>query len=148
MREPTTDIFALRASHEALQRRVALLEHRLLGSKKSNHSPMSLRILYTDALCGRITLDDASLNLWTDAIMRMDELELLELARESENPFPWSVFLRVADWFTAHGFEVEKPTAHLLDVAQRLLGVQGLGKLKPADVYGEVITSMGSYQSM
>lgn len=147
MQEQATDIFALRASHEALSRRVALLEHRLLGSKKSHHSPMTLRVLYTDALCGRITLDDESMNLWVSAIARLDELELLELARDTLNPFPWSVFLRVVDWFLAHGFAMEDSAEHVLSVAQGLLTIQGLGKLHPADVYAEVITPLGSYQS-
>jgi hypothetical protein len=74
--------------------------------------------------------------LWTRIVLSIDLAQVIHLARETRDPFPWRVFLRLVLRLRARGDDADLARAevHVRALARELLDLQGLVLLEPDDV--------------
>lgn len=74
--------------------------------------------------------------LWSGILLALDVAQLVHLANEVRDPFPWRVFLRLVISLRAYGdtAELARAEAHLRDLARELLDLQGLALVEPDDL--------------
>jgi len=130
------DPLSLQSKVAGLERRVRSLEKQTVGEVQPERTPLTLFALYADALLGSFDLSEVSADLWNHATLCLDEEALLELGRQTKDPFPWKPLLLVLDHLFVHGFDTEQAAKHLLDIAQSLLKIQGLDRIRPEDLLG------------
>lgn len=140
------DLLALQAEVASLKRRVAGLEMQHFGQVKRYRSWPLLQALYVEACTGRVQPTETTAVSWAASISLMDEEMLLEIGRAAGDPFPWRCFLLLLDRFTFHGFDVEAPTQHLLELAENMLASQGLSKVPPEEILKHESNPFASYQ--
>lgn len=75
-------------------------------------------------------------DLWLQLLRNLTARQLLHLAREFQDPFPWRSFLLVIERLRKQGQPVESAHKHLLQIITDLLTAQGMGVLSPEDVMG------------
>jgi len=133
--ENVSEIQELQIQLSALTRRFNRMESNIFGLNPLRNKLRELLSLYTDARESRIT-SETSARLWAAIVNNLDEVSLFLLARHTRDPFPWRPFLALLDAHTSkgHGAYTERATLHLLEVAESMLKLQGLGALRPCDV--------------
>ncbi len=124
-----------------LQRRVRDLEyHNGIVPMYSDSLP-ALVELYLDAM-RTPTFDEITARHWSRQLSAITTKALLELARTTNDPFPWRPFLRVADLYSTADIPFDTALSHVLETAQQLLDIQGLSRLKPRDVMGHPLPNL------
>lgn len=91
--------------------------------------------LYWDA-CKAPSLDETTARHWERQLNRLDARTLLVMARTTSDPSPWHPLLLLLDRYIRNGFDLHDCREHILSVAQDLLNIQGLRKIKPRDMAG------------
>lgn len=134
-----------------LERRVDELTPPIFGELEPEYEVGELAALYADASTGPEALTPQLANLWVSVIKKLNVTALNTLGKHVADPFPWKPFLHVLDLMHSKGFRVEDATAHLLRLAQDLLRIQGLSKLRVEDVIARpsrISEAFLSYQRM
>lgn len=111
------------------------LERRVLGASRSRReSPQLLRLYIEASRGGRRRHTQETVALWTSVVQSFSTTELLLLAREVRDPFPWHPFLLLLDTMYRYGRDVQDAKEHLIRVAKALLDAQGLSKVDVTDI--------------
>lgn len=117
------------------EHRLSMLEVALWGRSHARPEAAYLLRLYIEAVrrpdFKRITAQTAW--LWCSVLSTLGSTELLYLARECRDPFPWVPFLRLLEKLEVAGYDVEATLVHLRRAGNQLLVAQGLGKLRVDD---------------
>lgn len=114
---------------------MALLEAMCLGNFTEPIHATHLVSLYWDA-CKAPSLDETTARHWERQLYRLDVRALLVMARTTSDPSPWHPLLLLLDRYIREGFDLHTCREHILSVAQDLLNIQGLRKIKPRDMAG------------
>ena len=142
----SSDPLGLQAQVAGLHRRISRLEVQAFGEPLPEKCDATLHALYVDALLGNVDMTRTSAHLWSHVILNLTEEVLLVLGRSTSDPFPWRPLLLALDNLTVQGFNLDRATQHLLDVAKSLMKIQGLGMLKIGDVFGGLFRYRSAYQ--
>lgn len=122
----------------ALRRRIERVEVLVFGGIRRGPEPEQVMALFVEATrcLGAGQLPVAAVAGWAHAILTLDEANLLDLARQLDDPAPWRVFLRMLVQFRARGLveEVSAAEAHLRALVRNVLDVAGLGLVAPDDM--------------
>ncbi len=121
-----------------LRRRVDQMELLVLGGIRRGPEPEQVMALFVEAtrILGAGQLPTDAVKGWAHAILTLDETNLLDLARQLEDPAPWRVFMRMLVQFRECGLveEVSAAEAHLRAVVRNVLDAAGLGLVTPDDM--------------
>lgn len=104
-----------------LEARIEALEKRPL--QKIPHE--YLTTLYLDSSKNQ---EESEINAraWVRQIMMLDVKSLLLMAQQTMDPFPWQPLLKRIDHLAETYAEARVASAHLRDIAEQLLALQGL----------------------
>lgn len=119
---------------EGLHRRVAALEYFLGLGDRELVIRRNLMETYLQAAQLQ-TPGPKDLLFWNVFIPGLTEAHIGVLAELSGDPWCWRRFMVVLDILSFAGFDVSGATAHLQGVVQNVLRHQGLGILRPEDLW-------------
>jgi hypothetical protein len=114
---------------------MAILEGLYLGAVTEQAGPTHLVSLYWDA-CRAPALDETTVRHWERQLFRLDARSFLKMARATSDPAPWHPMLLLLNRYEKAGYNVRSCKDHILSVAQDLLNLQGLRKIRPQDMCG------------
>ena len=127
------DNLSLQATISDFQRRIRTLESSVYGLEQQ---PLRVDLLYGLYLDTHRTSEKSQFlaRMWCRQIFALDARQLLTLARNTGDPYPWRPMLAMLDDYLSNGFDVAPAREHLLGAAQDLLNAQGLDLVQPYDV--------------
>jgi hypothetical protein len=143
-----SDQMHLQARLADAERRVAKLQVFVFGGIHQDYDRLDLQSLYWKACHRYIDLSRHEAYLWCRILKNMSTAQLLTLARDVQDPFPWKPFLVLLDYASMDGYPVDDATEHLLEIAQDLLNLQGLDLLTPNDLMGTPLSIQKAVASL
>lgn len=127
------DVVTLQATISDFQRRIRVLEASVHGVEQQPMRADLLYGLYVDTH-KPVEKTDFLARTWSRQIFMLDARQLLTIAQNTGDPYPWRPMLAMLDDYLAAGFDVALARDHLLEVAQDLLNAQGLDLIQPYDL--------------
>lgn len=121
---------------KTLERRMDLLEGRVMNSLGRLHGPQPLMRVYSEILLSGITPSKELETYMNAIVLLLSPRTLLDLCRLTHDMFAWRPFLAALDHLDTAGYEVRDATKWLEGCIRELLDAQGLRYLQIEDVVG------------